>query len=132
MNFFTLFLILALLIAVWWFVRKRRDAADDAPKTELRRPAANTQFHAVSIKFKGRACAAAKNLSGRRFLASAAPRLPLPDCDILDCTCRFMHHSDRRSSRDRRSPFGPGGLGGGTGAFDTEQRDGIDRRKNED
>ena len=68
------------------------------------------------------------DMSGRRFLATAAPKLPLPECNVLDCNCRFAHHEDRRTHKDRRSPFGPGGSGGATGSFSSEQRDGVDRR----
>jgi hypothetical protein len=128
MNPFTMILILGLLVAVWWLIRKRREGLPDKSHTPLRSRTANTQFHAVSIKYEGRACDAAKSMSGRRFLATAAPKLPLPECDILECTCRFAHHEDRRTQKDRRSPFGPGGSAGATGSFNAEQRGGSDRR----
>jgi len=121
-------LILGLLVAVWWLLRKRREGLPNPSSSQLRPKSANTQFHAVSIKYAGRTCDAAKNMSGRRFLATAAPKLPLPECDILDCSCRFAHHEDRRSRNDRRSPFGPGGSSGTTGSFNSEQRAGSDRR----
>jgi hypothetical protein len=129
MNLITMFLILALLVAIWWLVRKRRESTREAPVSRPRPKSTSTQFHAVSIQYSGKACQAAIDMSGRRFLATAAPRLPLPECDILECNCRFSHHDDRRSHKDRRSPFGPGGVGGSTGSFATEQRDGSDRRK---
>ena len=125
----TMFLILALLIAIWWLVRKRREKVDVEPrKTQLRSRSSNTQFHAVSIKLSGKTCQAAMDMTGRRFLATAAPKLPLPECDVLECNCRFAHHEDRRTQKDRRSPFGPGGVGGATGSFSSEKRDGVDRR----
>ena len=132
MNMLTMAFILALLVAVWWLVRKRRESVADQTTTKLRSNA-NTKYHAVSIKYSGRVCDAAKDLSGRRFLASAAPKIPLPECDVLACSCRFVHHKDRRSSKDRRSPFGHGGGSGGTGAHETEQRTSRhDRRQNDD
>lgn len=129
MNPFTMILILGLLVAVWWLVRKRREGSSEVSSPKLRSKSSNSQFHAVSIKYSGRACAAAKDLTGRRFLATAAPKLPLPECDILECSCRFAHHEDRRMQKDRRSPFGPGGTTGSTGTFNTEQRTGSDRRR---
>jgi hypothetical protein len=129
MNPFTMILILGLLIAVWWMVRKRRENLADASAAQPRPKTTKTQFHAVSIRYTGRACDAAQNMSGRRFLATAAPKLPLPECDVLECTCRFAHHDDRRSHKDRRSPFGPGGTAGATGSFTAEQRTGSDRRR---
>jgi len=130
MNPFTMFLILALLVAIWWLLKKRKEGVAEAPNS----PAAqaktgDSQFHAVSIKTSGHACRAAQEMSGRRFLATAAPRLPLPECDVLECNCRFAHHDDRRSHKDRRSPFRPGGVAGSTGAYSSEQRGGKDRRK---
>ena len=128
MNPFTMILILGLLVAIWWLVRKRREGSPETSSYKVRPKTANTQFHAVSIKYEGRACEAAKNMIGRRFLATAAPRLPLAECDVLECSCRFAHHEDRRSHKDRRSPFGPGGGSAATGSFDAEQRGGTDRR----
>ena len=129
MNPVAIFLILVLLVALWWLIRKRNEAPSDTPAPRRRTQSNNTQFHAVSIKYSGKACKPAMELSGRRFLATAAPKLPLPECDILECNCRFAHHDDRRSQKDRRSPFGPGGAAGTTGSFSQEQRSGTDRRK---
>ena len=130
MNPVTMFLILALLIALWVLFRKRRESITAPPKSAAIKPrSGNSQFHAVSIKVSGNSCRAAQEMSGRRFLATAAPKLPLPDCDVLDCKCRFAHHEDRRSNKDRRSPFRPGGIASSTGSFTSEQRDGKDRRK---
>jgi hypothetical protein len=117
---------------LWWLLRLRRETTRDAAKTDSQPRSSTTQYHAVSIRVGKRACKPARDMVGRRFLASAAPKLPLPGCDVLDCDCRFSHHQDRRANRDRRSPFGPGGIGGGTGAYESEQRDGTDRRRDED
>ncbi len=123
------FILVALLLA-WLLIRRR--SASATKKAESATPRVSqksTKFHAVSIRFESNACKAARAMEGRRFLSNAAPRLPLPECDVLDCNCRFIHHKDRRTGRDRRSPFGPGGMGGGTGRFEQEQRKGGDRRK---
>ena len=128
MNPLTLIFVVALLVAIWWLVRKRRDSVADDAKTEVKRPVANTQFHAVSIKYPTNVCEAAKQMSGRRFLATAAPKLPLADCNVLDCSCRFTHHKDRRAGRDRRSPFRQSR----TGTDDAEQRDDSGGRREED
>ena len=129
MNPVAIFLILVLLVALWWLIRKRSEGVSESPASQPRVKSGNTQFHAVSIKYSGTACKAAMEMSGRRFLATAAPKLPLPECDVLECNCRFAHHDDRRSNKDRRSPFGPGGVAGSTGSFSQEQRTGEDRRK---
>ena len=126
------FIVLPLLL-VWLFIRRQQRVTRSAEsKPDTRVSGKSSAYHAVSIKFSGNACTAAQNLEGRRFLSTAAPRLPLPECKVLDCNCRFVHHKDRRSGKDRRSPFGPGGIGGSTGKYQQEQREGKDRRTSED
>ena len=122
----------ALLLLVWLFVRHRSKTEEEQEPASPRGTTANTAYHAVSIKFDSNACAAAKEMEGRRFLSSAAPRLPLPECNSLDCRCRFLHHKDRRTNKDRRSPFAASGYSGGTGSFKQERRDRNDRRKDVD
>lgn len=131
MNVQTLALVLVLLLLAWLFIR-RRATNKDKSRPKVQTSTKKSAYHAVSIKFTGNACEAAREMEGLRFLSSAAPRLPLPDCDVLDCSCRFAHHQDRRARQDRRSPFGPGGIGGSTGKYTQEQRQGKDRRKSDD
>ena len=126
-----LLIIAGLLLLIWLLLRLRRPAQKEATPKAAPRPA-STAYHAVSIKFGDQACEAARALSGRRFLSSAAPRLPLADCNFTQCDCRFVHHNDRRSGKDRRSPFAGAGFGGGTGSFQQERRERPDRRKDAD
>ncbi len=126
--------LLALLI-VLWFLLMRRSARPDTKahrQLEQKNSHAGGEFHAVSIKFDADACLHAKALQGRRYLAREAPALPLKNCDADACNCRFVHHEDRRSGKDRRSPFGSGGMGAVTGRFEQERRQGGDRRKHDD
>ena len=128
----TLLGIAVLLLVAWLFVR-HRSKSEDKQQPATPRDTGNSAFHAVSIKFDNNACQAAKDMEGRRFLARAAPRLPLPECSGLECRCHFAHHKDRRSPRDRRSPFGAAGFGGSaTGSFEKERRERQDRRKDDD
>lgn len=127
-------LVLVLILAVAWLViRLRRGGGDAADAGSSSGPAQkDPTYHAVSIKYSSTACDAAKAMAGIRFLSTEAPRLPLPECDASACECRFAHHADRRNNRDRRSPFAPGGFGGGTGSFAQERREKKDRRKSAD
>ena len=125
-------LLLVILLLVWLFIRHRASSAARKPEPPTTARRKNTAYHAVSIHYASNACMAAREMEGRRFLATAAPRLPLPGCNVLECSCRFVHHEDRRTGKDRRSPFGPGGFGGGTGSFETEKRQGGDRRRRRD
>lgn len=132
MNLQVMALVLVLLLAIWLMVRLRKSASADEPRPAPRVRRSTTAYHAVSIKFSGTACKAAKEMEGRRFLSTAAPKLPLAECDVLECNCRFAHHADRRAGKDRRNPFGPSGFGSGTGKHEVEQRQGRDRRSNRD
>ena len=123
--------IAALLLIVWLYVRYRGQTQKPQEPASLKETG-RTAYHAVSIKFDTHACDAAKEMDGRRFLSNAAPRLPLPNCDSLDCRCRFAHHKDRRARKDRRSPFAAAGIGGSTGSFKKERRERLDRRKDTD
>lgn len=119
---------LLVLTIAWLVVRVRRNKAEDEKKKSAGREVRGA-YHAVAIKYSENACDAAKAMTGRRFLSTAAPRLPLPECDYMDCRCQFAHYDDRRTGRDRRSPFAPAGATGGTGNYQRERRARTDRRK---
>jgi len=125
-------LLLVLLLLIWLFIRRRANKNLEPNRPTQQTSGQKTAYHAVSIKFSSNACQAAKDMEGRRFLSTAAPRLPLPECQVLDCSCRFVHHKDRRAGKDRRSPFAASGYGGGTGKYEKESRQGKDRRHSDD
>lgn len=116
-----LFLTLILLLA-WLSMRILRGSKGKPDAAATKNLDSTSQFHAVSLKYSASACDAAKAMTGRRFLASAAPRLPLPKCDALECRCTFAHHDDRRSGTDRRNPFNTGTFMSGTGKMPMERR----------
>lgn len=121
---------IAALIGLFVIVRRRPKSGNVRPQVHRKAVGAgNSSFHAVSIKYAADACEAARNMHGRRFLSSAAPRLPLPECDAQTCKCRFVHHKDRRNGDDRRNPWGQGFGSGITGNYPKEQREGGDRRR---
>ena len=132
MKMFLLVVVLALLVV--WLVRRR---PKEQPEPVSKPPALpstgpDTSYHAVSIQFEKWACRAAKEYEGRRLLADEAPKLPLPDCDAAECRCHFVHYKDRRCGRDRRSPFGSGGVAAASGKFEQERREKSDRREDPD
>lgn len=123
-----LLLVVGLLIA-WYFYRQGLDKPEERKERRLSPALRNSsKYHAVSVKPGAYACSAANNIAGERFLASQAPSLPLPDCDASECECHFVHHNDRRTGKDRRSPFTSGGIAAATGTFAGERRKGDDRR----
>ena len=123
-------LALILLLAVLVVLARRKDESSTTTKTARPKTStASTEYHAVSVKLAANACEAAKDLDGQRFLSKDSPTLPLPDCDVADCGCRFEHHADRRRRQDRRSPFA-GGIGD-TGIHRQEQRESRDDRRDD-
>ncbi len=123
-------ILLALVLIGWLWLRRRAARRAEAPPAlqERRQLASSSDYHAVAIKSAVYACDAAKALEGKRFLATEAPRLPLPECPRDACECRFQHYDDRRSGRDRRSPFVSGGMASTTGTYEQERRHGDGRR----
>ena len=126
--------IVAIIILILLFLLYRRTQATTTKRPPLPgRPGMakpDTQFHAVSLKFPATACDAAKAMEGKRFLSSAAPRIPLPECDSLECKCRFIHHKDRRQGDDRRNPY-RSSISGDTGEYEREQRHRGERRSDD-
>lgn len=130
----TIAIVLTVILIALLFVSRRHKATmtNTRPPLPGRDPAKPAgQFHAVSIQFADSACDAAKNMEGRRFLAGAAPRIPLPGCDVLECKCRFVHHQDRRSGTERRGHYVPNSPGSAGPYSGKERRYRGDRRGNE-
>lgn len=69
------------------------------------RAAMTSRYRAVEVIPDGSSCCgAAREISGKRFLSSEVPQLPLPDCDRAICNCGYELFADRRRSHreDRR------------------------------
>jgi hypothetical protein len=125
-----LLLVLVFFAAVAWLVsRIRRGNVEVQQASQPKTLKSTSAFHAVSVKYSSDACNAAKAMTGNRILATAAPRLPLPECDAAECRCGFAHHDDRRSGEDRRNPFGSRSYGALAGNIKTERRDRKERRR---
>ena len=122
-----------ILIALIVLSRRNTSSTDRRRPTPQRHNLAKTgsQFHAVSIRFADNACEAAKAIEDKRILSAEAPRLPLPDCDVLQCKCRFIHHQDRRRAEDRRGQH-PQNLLGTTGGYSGKERRYRERRTDGD
>lgn len=97
-------LILLVVVLIWFLSRRSKTKSKSTNKHSSPATKRKKDFHAVSIQICPQACAAAKQLRDKRFLSSQAPMLPLSDCNVKDCKCKFVHHQDRRSHEDRRFP----------------------------
>lgn len=88
-----------------WLLSRRIDAKARNSGRPIEHRRVVNPYHAVSIESGPRACAAARECEGRRFLSTSAPMLPLSECTHATCQCRYVHYNDRRSERDRRVNF---------------------------
>lgn len=85
-----------LLGAILW----RRHSTKSVLSSSVKPPGKN--FHGVSIRPTSGACRAVQAIAGKRFLPEQVPSLPLQECDVSYCGCKYEHHQDRRSQMERR------------------------------
>jgi len=110
--FLTLLLVIIVVIVVLLRKRPQRETVTvESPKSKARPLAKSIKptkskggdFRAASLHVEKTSCAAAKALTGKRFLSAESPAIPLQECDrISECSCKFSKHIDRRSDDDRR------------------------------
>ena len=129
MSVAIILVLIAVLIVLIVMARRNKATTSKRPPRPGRDELAKTgsQYHAVSLQFSNSACEAAKALEDKRFLSGVAPRIPLPECDVLECRCRFIHHDDRRRGADRRGAQSQSRIGD-TGRHEKERRHRGDRR----
>lgn len=88
-------------ISTWWY-RKRVQSEVQNSGRAVQVHRVTNPYHAVSIKAGPNCGTTALQYGQRRYLSREAPILPLPTCNPKGCTCRYLHHDDRRSGDDRR------------------------------
>ena len=127
----SIFAIGILILLILLFRRTQATTSKRPPRpSRLGKVKPDPQFHAVSLALAGHACEAAKAIESKRFLSTAAPRIPLPDCDVPACKCHFVHHKDRREASDRRKQYRKINIGE-TGILQKERRHRGDRRNSD-
>jgi len=80
-------------------------------------------YHSVTIKSLRSACVTARAVNGIRFLSKEAPALPLEDCDVATCHCRYEHHADRRGGPRRGVEMGAANIPSMSGEEKRLERD---------
>lgn len=88
-----------------WLSRKLSSTSDVQPRLAPGARARDSRYHSVSIRAGDPCCEAARQFGQLRMLVARAPALPLRDCNVATCMCRYAHHSDRRSGIDRRTVY---------------------------
>lgn len=100
---------LALIVLLFFIIKALRIHKDQSKPNRNSESIPSQQtakhYHSVSIAPGIKACSAVMEIKNKRFLASEAVPFPLPDCNIQDCQCRYIHHDDRRKAEDRRHEF---------------------------
>jgi hypothetical protein len=109
-------------LALWWRLGGKPQHSRAARVRDLKRPLDN--YHCVELRYRSDACDAVKQIGAKRFLPGEAPEVPVAGCDAAKCSCRYVHHDDRRHN-DRRNPvaYQPPASAGG------DRRTKRDRRK---
>ena len=92
---------MAFNISTWWY-RKRVQSEVQNSGRAVQVHRVTNPYHAVSIKAGPNCEKTALQYGQQRYLSREAPTLPLPTCNPKACTCRYLHHDDRRTGKDRR------------------------------
>ncbi len=71
-------------------------------KARTKKRQSSDPYRAISLACESEACQQRAFIDGSLFLVSEAPDIPLQQCAAQNCTCRYVHHGDRRSAVDRR------------------------------
>lgn len=105
---------LAIVLGYLWYVKQQtQQQASTRASTSQYKPIipkadASTEsadYRCVVIKTGQQTCAKVRELAGKPILLNDAPLLPLTECDVARCNCKFTRHQDRRMA-DRRTFFG--------------------------
>lgn len=96
----TLLLVAASVITVaWLFLWKKGTVRINRKARLLKKLTRSRRYWGVTIR--NARCAAARQLSSRKFALDAAPALPVEGCRSLHCTCSYSGLVERRK-RERR------------------------------
>jgi hypothetical protein len=85
-----------------WFHRRQVQTQVQFAGRAVQNHRVTNPYHAVSIKAGPYCQRTAQEYGKRRYLSREAPPLPQPTCDTRNCSCRYLHHDDRRTGQDRR------------------------------
>ena len=83
-------------------------------------------YRAISLICESEQCNFATKIQNSRFLQGQVPVIPPSECSADQCGCRYVHHEDRRSAKDRRLEARRANARG-----DTDRRDLRGRRRSD-
>lgn len=109
-------------LALLWRHAGKRQHLRAARVRDPKRP--SDSYQCVEVRCGTDACDAVKKFEARRLLSGEAPEIPVPGCDAAECSCRYVHHKDRRhSERRNHAAYHPPTAAGG------DRRTKRDRRR---
>lgn len=110
--FLGILFVIAASLLVLVIYRTSSDVKRTMPRTS-KSPAAlhaGNPWRATSIVHGKHACDAVKAIANKRFLdiETIIPALPLSNCNVSACTCKYAYYEDRRTqTEDRRHQASP-------------------------
>lgn len=90
----------------WWPITWLHVGAKERDRRVTGRSVSTGAQYTVAVCPGLRACEHITAFTNVRYPAGEAPRLPLPGCSSRRCTCKYVHHADRRRSARRSSASG--------------------------
>ena len=85
----------------------------DSLNRKTRKHRATAPYHAISLSCESEQCNCSAVVGDSRFLLNEVPELPRSQCMAEVGACRYVHHRDRRDSKDRRVVVADPGEGEG-------------------
>jgi hypothetical protein len=87
---------------------RKKDRVTKSKPSEKEQRAQLNPYRAISFDFDETCCAAMKAIGNTRFLVAKDKSLllPLSGCDAAQCSCRYVHHEDRRTDDGERRFIG--------------------------
>jgi len=91
-------------------LQKDRNIGANKPSSSQESPSNPINpYRATAIRCGENSCDAVKAIAGTRFpdAEKRIPLIPLANCDIPKCSCKYEHYVDRRNTDEiRRAPTG--------------------------
>lgn len=100
LSFLAILIVTAFFLKLLFPITQKRRLTGIKSLKSYRRGA--NPFNAVSVKSYGEGCTEIEAINGKRFLSEDAPLLPLQDCSLAKCNCRYSHLTDRRTGTGNR------------------------------
>ncbi len=90
-------------VAYYWYAMRESDRRLKRLLESSEIALAKPSYRCVKIEAGSTACQHIQVLVAKPILVDDAPRLPLLDCSVAQCDCKFIRYDDRRSGEDRRT-----------------------------